>query len=180
MPESIQRLRRESLSSTKDRNFISEPPTTKRSQRLSRGPKYHACSNYAPTPFGGFPRTGNLLDSGAPTRHSPRNSRSPPAPRPAKHFPGTASPRHSRSDFHRNPRKLPKGTKSGTGYPPTFSSSCDSCLLIHAYSWHNRSKSGSSVAVPRATSRTCLGNSKLRSLRRDPKPRRTNQGSIEE
>jgi len=134
------------------------------------------------TPFEGFPRTGNLRDSRHSIRQSLSRSRNA-CSRPLRASPNTfqePAARHSRPDFHRNPRKLPKGTKSGTSYPPTFSSSCDSCQLIHAYSWHNHSKSGSSVAVPRATSRTCLGNSKLRSLHRDPKPRRTNQRSIEE
>lgn len=59
--------------------------------------------------------------------------------------------------FHNSVPQWTIGTKSGTGYPRTFYCSSDSSLLIHAYSWHNRSKSGSSVAVLRTTSRIRAG-----------------------
>ena len=64
-------------------------------------------------------------------------------------------------------------------------------LLIHAYSWHNRSKSGSSVTVPRAESggekspelaptAVFQRENRFRIRVRDPTFRRTTHGSTEE
>jgi hypothetical protein len=52
-------------------------------------------------------------------------------------------------NFHSGGCSTSGCTKSDTSYPRTFCCRVNSGLLIHSYSWHNRSKkSGSSVVVP--------------------------------
>jgi hypothetical protein len=57
---------------------------------------------------------------------------------------------HFSSVFHRRGGFVEKVNQIEHDYPPVFCLGGDLCLLIHGQSWHNPSKSGSSVPVPRA------------------------------